>query len=91
MTVLSHKMKMYQFLKNMMIRKNLKVFILVLIIFHLYYVDNIWCGFKIVDDNFDKNFRRTFQRLDYQTISLHYFHLYAVKDRIDLNHLSDVP
>ena len=92
MTVLSHKTKMYQCLKNMMMmRKNLKVFILGFVIFHLYYVVTIWCGFKIVGDNFEKNFHRTFQRLDYQTVSRHYFHLYAVKDRIDLSHLSDVP
>lgn len=50
-----------------------------------------WYGFKIVGDNIDKNFRRTFQRVDYQTVSQHYFHSFAMKDRIDLSHFSDLP
>jgi len=32
-----------------------------------------WAGFKIVGDNVDKNLRPSFQRIDYQTVSLHYF------------------
>ena len=50
-----------------------------------------WKGFKIVGDNLDKNFRRTFQRIDYQTVSHHYFHMYAVMDRVDLRASSDLP
>jgi L1 cell adhesion molecule like protein len=50
-----------------------------------------WKGFKLVGDNIDKNFRRTFQRVDYQTQSCHYFHLYALLDRVDLSHHSDLP
>ena len=55
------------------------------------YVGTVWCGFKIVGDNFDKNFSQTYQRIDYQTVSRHYFHMYAVKDRVDLSELSDIP
>ena len=50
-----------------------------------------WNGFKIVGDNLDKNFRRTHQRQDFQTVSHHYFHMYAVKDRVDLQNVSDLP
>ena len=53
--------------------------------------DSKWKGFKIVGDNLDKNFRRTFQTIDYQTVSHHFFHSYAVLDRIDLSGLSDLP
>ena len=50
-----------------------------------------WSGFKLVGDNIDKNFRRSFYRHNRQTISMHAFHTYAVKDRIDLSSLSDAP
>lgn len=50
-----------------------------------------WTGFKIVGDNIDKNFRPTYQRHDNKTISLHAFHMYAVKDRVDWSSLSDTP
>ena len=50
-----------------------------------------WKGFKIVGDNIDKNFRRSFQRVDFQTRSFHYFHSYAVLDRIDLSGYTDTP
>ena len=50
-----------------------------------------WKGFKIVGDNIDKNFRRSFQRLDLQTRSFHYFHSYAVLDRVDLSGYADTP
>jgi hypothetical protein len=53
--------------------------------------NNVWSGFKLVGDNLDKNFRRSYQRVDCQTISHHYFHTYAVKDRVDLSHFSDLP
>ena len=48
-----------------------------------------WRGYKIVGDNIDKNFRRSFQRVDYQTRSFHYFHSYGVIDRVDFSGLSD--
>lgn len=48
-----------------------------------------WCGFKLVGDNIDKNFRKSFQRQDTKTISLHAFHMYAVKDRVDFSQCVD--
>ena len=49
-----------------------------------------WHGFKAVGDNFDKNIRPSFSRLDKNTNSLHCFHHYAVLDRVNLSSLSDV-
>ena len=46
--------------------------------------------YKIVGDNIDKNIRASFQRLNHQTKSLHYFHTFAVRDRVDFSGLSDV-
>ena len=48
-----------------------------------------WNGFKLCGDNIDKNVRRRHVRFDRQTISLHYFHYYAVKDRVNLGTMSD--
>lgn len=45
-------------------------------------------GYKIVGDNIDKNIRASFQRIDHQTKSVHYFHIFAAKDRIDFSGLS---
>lgn len=51
-----------------------------------------WSGFKIVGDNIDKTVHASFQRSDDDTArSLHHFHMYAVKDRVDLSMLSDSP
>lgn len=52
---------------------------------------NNWCGFKIVGDNIDKTVKPRDMRSDRQTKSLHYFHLYAVRDRIDASSLSEEP
>ena len=41
-----------------------------------------WTGFKIVGDNIDKTVRPRHMRSDRQAESLHYFHSYAVKDRV---------
>ena len=49
------------------------------------------CGYKIVGDNIDKNVHPRFQTLSVQAKSLHYFHCYAVKDRIPSLSLSDIP
>lgn len=49
-----------------------------------------WNGFKIVGDNLDKNIRPSLQRLTHQTKSLHHFHSYAVKDRVNFSAASDV-
>ena len=42
-----------------------------------------WYGFKYVGDNIDKNIKPRHQMLDSQGKSLHYFHYYALMDRID--------
>lgn len=47
-------------------------------------------GFRICGDNIDKNVRRRHMRSERQTDSLHYFHVYAVQNRIDFRALSDV-
>ena len=49
-----------------------------------------WTSFKIVGDNVDKNVRPSNQRIDHQTVLLHYFHAIAVRDRIDFSSLSDI-
>ena len=51
-----------------------------------------WCGFRIVGDNIDKSVKPRDLRHNHQSASLHYFHAYAVKDRIDVSNLSsDMP
>ena len=42
-----------------------------------------WSGFKLVGDNIDKTVKPRDMRLSHQSSSLHYFHVYAVKDRVD--------
>ena len=44
---------------------------------------------KLVGDNVDKNIKPQDMRIDNQTKSLHYFHLYDVRDRIDLTEYGD--
>lgn len=52
--------------------------------------DNMWFGYKFVGDNIDKNIKPRFQRQECHTgQSLHYFHGYAVRDRVDLSSYSD--
>ena len=48
-----------------------------------------WNGFKLVGDNIDKNYRQSLHRVDRKTTSIHYFHHYAVQDRIDLSACSE--
>ena len=48
-----------------------------------------WDGFKLVGDNIDKNIRPSEQRIDRQTRSLHYFHSFAVRDRVNFSNTSD--
>ena len=50
--------------------------------------DGEWFGFWLVGDNVDKTIKPRDMRLNSQTTSLHYFHTYAVKDRISFKHLS---
>ena len=42
-------------------------------------------------DNLDKNVKPRYRRIDHQTQSLHFFHHFAVKDRIDLSNVTDDP
>ena len=48
-----------------------------------------WVGYEFVGDNIDKNVKPLFQRHENKGQSLHHFHGYAVKDRVDLSCLSD--
>ena len=48
-----------------------------------------WCGFKLVKDNLDKNFRHTFKRSDGKTQSMHICHVFGVMDRIDFSSYCD--
>ena len=43
----------------------------------------------VAGDNIDKNYRPSYQRQDRQIKSLHHFHAYAVKNRVDVSSLSD--
>ena len=46
-------------------------------------------SYVIVGDNLDKNIRPRHMTSDHQTQSVHYFHCYAVQDRVDFHHLSN--
>ena len=48
-----------------------------------------WNGYKIVGDNLDRNIKPRYRRLDQQTVSLHCFHYYTVRDRIDISGIPD--
>ena len=50
-----------------------------------------WKGYKLVGDNLDKNVKPRYRRIDQKTQSLHFFHYYAVQDRIDLSNVPDEP
>ena len=47
--------------------------------------------FKIVGDNLDKYVKPRDMRIDAQASTLHYFNMYAVRDRLDTSRLSDSP
>ena len=53
--------------------------------------DNQWCGMKIVGDNVDSRVKPRHMRSDHQSTDLHYFHVYATKDRINLSQFSEQP
>ena len=53
--------------------------------------DSWWCGYKFVGDNVDKNVKPSLQRQEIKGQSLHHFHAYALKDRVNLASLSDSP
>ncbi len=46
-------------------------------------------SFKIVGDNVDKNVTPRYLRINHRVKSLHYYHSFAVQDRIDVSNLSD--
>lgn len=46
-------------------------------------------GYRLCGDNIDKNVRTRHMRLESRNQSLHYFHLYAVENRVDFVSLSD--
>lgn len=46
-------------------------------------------SYKIVGDNIDKNVKPSLQRAEIQSQSLHYFHSFAVRDRVPVSGLSD--
>ena len=45
--------------------------------------------YKSVGDDIDMNIKPRDMRSDHQTKSLHYFHAYTVRDRIDLSKYED--
>lgn len=47
-------------------------------------------GFKICGDNIDKMLNSRYMRLDRQNRSLHYFHSFAVQNRVNFSGLEDV-
>ena len=46
--------------------------------------ESLWCGYKFVGDNVDKNVKPSRQRQEIKGKSLHYFHAFAAKDRVNL-------
>ena len=46
-------------------------------------------GYRLCGDNIDKSIHTRHMRLDRRNKSLHYFHLYAVENRVDFASLSD--
>ena len=46
-------------------------------------------SFRVCGDNIDKTIHRRFLRSDVGNISLHYFHSFAILNRVDFSHLSD--
>lgn len=54
--------------------------------------DSSWTGYKFeVGDNIDKNIKPRYERHEIRGKSLHHFHGYAVKDRLDLSKFSNIP
>ena len=49
--------------------------------------DDTSATFKLVGDNIDKTIKPRDMRIDHQTQSLHYFHSFAVKDRVNFSSL----
>ena len=47
-------------------------------------------SFKIVGDNVDKNVTPRYNRVGHRVTSLHYYHSFAIQDRINVNSLASV-
>lgn len=50
---------------------------------------SVMVGYKVVGDNIDKNVKPRYARQENKTLSMHYYHSYAVRDRIDISSISD--
>ncbi len=48
-------------------------------------------GYRLCGDNIDKTVRPRYMRSDRGNQSLHYFHFYAVENRVDVSQFSDSP
>lgn len=46
-------------------------------------------GYRLCGDNIDKTVRPRYMRSDKRNQSLHYFHFYAVQNRVNVSNLSD--
>ena len=53
--------------------------------------DDEWFGYKFLGDNVDGKVIPRFMRSDNRSKGFHYFHQYAVRDRVDMSHLSEEP
>ena len=49
-----------------------------------------WNGYKFIGDNVDKTLKASFERSDHRGMSIHCFHGYAVRERINFEDLSEV-
>ena len=49
-----------------------------------------WYGMKFVADNIDKTVKTRYMRVDKRNTSMHYVHVYAVRDRVNLTLSSEV-
>ena len=56
---------------------------------HLSGASTIWNDVILVGNNIDKKYRQSFHRVNKKPTSIHYFHFYAVRDRIDLSSCSE--
>lgn len=53
--------------------------------------ENEWFGFKFFGDNVDLNIQASIMRLWLRNLSVHNFQGCAMRDRVNLRHLSDTP
>lgn len=53
-------------------------------------ISSLLLGFKVVGDNIDKNVKPRHVHQDKQVQSMHYYHSYAVCDRVSISGLSDI-